>query len=244
MMSWWQKFGRLRIVISMLMAVWEERLSQPSAGHAKIAVVRPFSGGWRDATASDTGPHRTRLFRKVPVVSPLCGPPGRHDGAYGGCAPLEWNIAVSSWRWSAAATSRARPWSRQWCGKTRKRGNPSPPSAKQLYKQKRGRSTSGSCMLPSHAPAASGWDVRCVKHRAMISGRRRRRLTNGEQRVTWRPIRTKPMLTSRCVPRAPQGAVSTHSRGPIPGQLSARAARTIQMRFRVPGNWGNWWVGV
>ena len=38
----------------------------------------------------------------------------------------------------------------------------------------------------------------------MISG-----LADGEQRVAHCPIRTKPKPMERCVPRAPQGAVST-----------------------------------
>ena len=44
---------------------------------------------------------------------------------------------------------------------------------------------------------------------ATISGYRRRELADSEQRVALRPIRTKSELTTRCIPRAPQRAVST-----------------------------------
>ena len=37
------------------------------------------------------------------------------------------------------------------------------------------------CVLPTHAPAITGWDARCVWQRAMISGHRRHGLAGGEQ---------------------------------------------------------------
>ena len=44
---------------------------------------------------------------------------------------------------------------------------------------------------------------------AMISSHHRRCLADGQKRVALRPIRTKPKLTARCVPRAPRREVST-----------------------------------
>ena len=53
-------------------------------------------------------------------------------------------------------------------------------------------------------------DARCVRRQTTISGHRRRGLVDGEQRVARHPIRTEPVSTACCVPREPQGAVSTH----------------------------------
>ena len=65
---------------------------------------------------------------------------------------------------------------------------------------------------------------------ATISGHRRRGFAGGEQRVACRPIRTEPVSTAHCVPRAPQRAVSNCCSGPISGQLSAGVAGSVQTR--------------
>ena len=46
-------------------------------------------------------------------------------------------------------------------------------------------------------------------YRETVSGHCRHGLVDGDQRVARSPIKTEPESTARCVPRAPQGAVST-----------------------------------
>ena len=72
--------------------------------------------------------------------------------------------------------------------------------------------------LEGHSAAYGGGVPRYAsgaRRHAMISGHRSRGLANSEQRVAGRPIGTKPVSTAHCIPRAPQGAVSTNCRGPI-----------------------------
>ena len=78
--------------------------------------------------------------------------------------------------------------------------------------------------------------ARCAERHATISGHRRRGLAGGEQQVVRRPITTEPVSTARCVPRVPQGAVSTHCRGPVSGQLSAGVAGSARTRHRALGH--------
>ena len=68
---------------------------------------------------------------------------------------------------------------------------------------------SGSGDLLPHTSAAAREDTLDVGDRLTISDNRRRRLVDGEQWLARRKIRTELELTLRCVPRAPQRAVST-----------------------------------
>ena len=104
------------------------------------------------------------------------------------CAPLGWSTAVSS-RPSAAATSRARPWSRSWCreaGSRRGVGSHRHLLLRSSNASKKGGGA-GSGLLPTHASAAAGGGAWCVLCFATISSQCRRRLAGSEQRVACRP---------------------------------------------------------
>ena len=95
---------------------------------------------------------------------------------------------------------------------------PSPISAKRLCKRRRGQSPTGSCVFTIHAPAAAGWDARCVRRHASISGHRRRGLADGEQSVVLCPIWTAPESTARWHLTGTSKSCQHNWRGLIPGQ--------------------------
>ena len=77
----------------------------------------------------------------------------------------------------------------------------------------------------------------------MISVHRRRGLADGEQRVACRPVRTKSVSTARCVPCAPEGAVSAHWRGdtgPTVCQGRGNRSNEIARTWQGATEWTSW----
>ena len=132
--------------------------------------------------------------RRFARVSPLCGPPG----GYGGRVP----------RLGGAPPCPRGSDRRRWPLAPGPRGKPGGVGSRHFLLQNSNTSEGG-------ASAAARGDAQCDRRRATISSHRRRGFVGDEQRVARRPIRTEPMSTALCVPRVPQGAVSTHWRGQI-----------------------------
>ena len=165
-----------------------------SVGHASIEAVSPLFEEWLERRY---GVLTYRLTQVLNVSGGSCTSSGGRNrpdvttarmalrtrwSTPWRCAPLGRNTAVSSWRLSAAANSRVRPWWKPWSG-ARGNGMQSPPSAKQSCWRRRWRDGWG---REPRVPAAAG-DAPGVGSRETTPGHRRYGSVDGEQWVARRP---------------------------------------------------------
>ena len=206
-----------------LMAKWKERLSQPSAGHATIAVVRPLFEEWLERR------HGILTFRLTQVFTGhgcfgtfLFGirrddKPSCHHCVDRPEDTVEHTVEVCpAWaehRRDLVEAIGGGGLSHPVLVEAMVSGGPEVWEAVTSF-----------CEAVTLAKEVAERERERLATDSLLRRRRRRRpvcrMSNadlqppkaraGEQRVARRPIRTQFVSTARCVPRSPQGAVSTH----------------------------------